>query len=185
MPVSISELINFDPYNVYTSEIKGNSFKSAKFMDALMGLSQYIRTFIFESEMPHQLKDSIAIPFKLDEKKSSELAKLLMEIILGWVYLGDVIKQIGERLQLDQETAKQIAAIVINQIFQPILPQLKQMHIQKFSVQATPGVSNQSQAKSLQNEFRNPEVPRPLPPRPPVIAQPKPSNNVVDLRNKP
>src|SRR3989344_4746860 len=183
MPVSISELINFDPYNVYTLEIKGNSFKSAQFMDALMALNQDIRTFVFESEMPHQLKDSIAIPFKLDEKKSSELAKLLMEIILGWVYLGDVIKQIGERLQLDQETAKQIAAIVINQIFQPILPQLKQMHIQKFSAQVSPEVSNQSVVRPVQNEVRVPEVPKLLPPRPPVVAQPKSSNNVVDLRN--
>lgn len=87
----------------------------------------------------------------LREDQKKDLLRLTRDILLVETYLGDIIGQIEARLKVDPQKAKEIASLVVNRVLQPILGELKEMHIKKFGPQKSAEQSVPPHAPSTPN----------------------------------
>lgn len=133
MPVSLTEAKIYDPYDVYLFAIGNDSLKYAGFNNKIKGLPENIQDFIFDIAPGDFIKDEISIPFGFDQNHSKEIAKIVMELILADTYLGDIVKQITQRIFIDEQKAKIIAGMIVSELFKPILEDLKNKHVEKFA----------------------------------------------------
>ena len=129
-------------------------------------LPENIQEILFDQSTDDTLK-KIADQFQLNQKQVIETARLVRKILIAEIYLGDIVSETASRLQIGENTAREVANQLITELFAPALEDIKKLHMEKF-----PGRPiNQS-------------TPKPLPPS----AQPKQPeqnvnpNNVLDLR---
>lgn len=133
MPVNINEPKIFDPYAVYLDEIGSDRFRYNKLHDKLKSLPEKFQDFIFDTAPGNFIKDRISLPLGLDENQSKETAKIVMDLLVVDFYLGDAVNQIIRRIGVDDQKAKTIAGLIVTELFDPILEDLKRMHIEKFA----------------------------------------------------
>ncbi|MEK7579667.1 MAG: hypothetical protein AAB469_00510 [Patescibacteria group bacterium] len=125
MPTTIYEYKTYNPYDVYLN---------SKGRDPTKNLPEKFQDFIFDATPADFIKDQISAPLILNENQSQELAKIVLELILADIYLGNIVQEIKNRLKItDDQKAKTIAGLIVNGLFAPILEELKKMHIEKFA----------------------------------------------------
>src|SRR3989344_9335254 len=100
MPVLLEESSIYDLYDVYLNQIIGNSFKYQEFHNKLKQLPDNILDFILSTVPGDFIKDRISIPLGLNENQSKEIAVIVLELILTEIYLGNIVEEIENRLQI-------------------------------------------------------------------------------------
>ena len=100
----------------------------------------------------------------LDQNQSSDLSRIVRDVLLADAFLGDFPALISSKLGVDMNTANQIAQKVVSELFAPALEDIKNIQREKFKDRIAQNRSNQSQ-QSPQNT--NTE-----------------QGNVIDLRKK-
>ena len=100
----------------------------------------------------------------LDQNQSSDLSRIVRDVLLADAFLGDFPVSISSQLGVDMNTANQIAQKVVSELFAPALEDIKNIQREKFKDRIAQNRSNQSQ-QSPQNT--NTE-----------------QGNVIDLRKK-
>lgn len=100
----------------------------------------------------------------LGDVQGVELARIIRSVSIGELYLGDFISMIATKLQIDQTKAKEIANMIISQLFGPAIEDIKKVQIQKF------GSSAQSTAPTT-NHYPGEDLP-------------ETGGNIIDLRQK-
>lgn len=115
----------------------------------------------------------------LSELQGQELARIIRDIIIGDLYLGNFIATIATKLQVDQTKAKDIANIIISELFGPVIDDIKQVQIQKFGSSSTNSINRQvvergqsvQQAQDEQQHYPGEDLP-------------ETGGNIIDLRQK-
>ena len=133
MPLNLGESKIYNPYSVYLNQMGNDRFKYRSFHDSLRNLPEKLQDFIFDTMPADFIKDQISVPFGLNENQSKEIAKMVMELILTDIYLGNVVDEVKNRLGIDDQKARTIAGLLVTELFAPILEDLKKMHIEKFA----------------------------------------------------
>lgn len=131
--LNLGESKIYNPYDVYTDQIKDDQIKYLEFHNKLKRSLDSILDFVFNTAPADFIKDRISIPLSLNENQSKEIAKIVMEIIITDFYLGDIVRQIKQRVFVDEQKAKTIAGLIVAELFAPILEELKKKHIEKFA----------------------------------------------------
>ncbi|MEK7659498.1 MAG: hypothetical protein AAB338_02505 [Patescibacteria group bacterium] len=132
MPVSLVESSIYDPYDAYLNYIGDDQFKYKRFNDKIKNLPEKLQDFIFDTMLGDFIKGRISVPLGLSENQSQETAKIVMELIIADLYLGNIVNEVKNRLGTDDQKAKTIAGLVI-ELFTPVLNDLKKMHLEKFA----------------------------------------------------
>ncbi|MBI2003794.1 MAG: hypothetical protein HYS78_02355 [Parcubacteria group bacterium] len=138
MPVTLEEAQIYDPYEAYMRQVIGDSFKYNQLHNKLDALSDNLLDFVFSPEPAEFIKNRVAIPFSLSENQSKETAKIVMDLILADLYLGNIVDEIQNRLKKDEAEAKIIAGLIVTKLFAPILEDLKKIHVEKFAKNLPP-----------------------------------------------
>ncbi len=133
MAVTLEEAQIYDPYEAYISQILDDSFKYNQLHDKLSALPDNLLDFVFSPEPAEFVKDIIATPFNLSEKQTKEVIKIVLGLILTDAYLGNIVGEVQNRLNIDDQKAKTIAGLIVSELFAPILDDLKKVHIEKFA----------------------------------------------------
>lgn len=131
--LNLGESKIYSPYAVYLDRITNDRFKYKKFHDGLKVLPEKLQDFIFDITPADFIKDKISTPFDLNENQSKETAIIVMDLVLSDLYLGNIVQEIQNRLNVDEIKAKTIAGLIVTELFAPILEELKKMHIEKFA----------------------------------------------------
>ena len=105
---------------------------------------------------------TLGLIFDLSENQSSNLSRIVRDIILGDTFIGNMTTEIEKRLNLPPETAQQIRNKIINELFAPAIEDIKKVQREKF-------------ANKIGNQLQTPA------PKPPTDINP---GNVVNLRDK-
>jgi len=100
--------------------------------------------------------------------RGSDIARIIRDVILSDVYIGDMPAQISSKLGVEQNTAVETARAVVSQLFAPVIEEIKKLQLQKFG--KLPGSSTSQQ----------PSIPRPVP----GAELPETGGNIIDLRNQ-
>lgn len=151
MPTKLSEAKIYDPYDAYLFSTGDDRFKNAQLTDKINSSGNNLQDFIFDTAPGDFIKDEVSIPLGLNENQSKSLAIIVLELILADFYLGNVVKTIQERLNIDELKAKTIAGLILTKLFAPILEDLKKIHIDKFARGQSVQQSNQA---PMQNDDR-------------------------------
>lgn len=61
-----------------------------------------------------------------------DVARLIRDVVIADVFLGDMPQEIQRRLGLDPAMAREVANLIVAQVFVPVLEELKQVHRQEF-----------------------------------------------------
>ena len=168
MPISLTEANIYDPYDVYLFIIGNDRSRYARLTDKINSLSENLQDFIFNTVPGDFIKDRISIPLNLNQNQSIEIAKIVLDIILTDVYLGDIVSQNQQRVYIDEQKAKTTAGLIVAELFTPILEELKKKHVEKFGKMMTqpqkqsplPQIQTQTQSQNgdetidLRKEFK-------------------------------
>ena len=147
MSIALEEAQIYDPYEAYMRQVIDDHFKYTQLNDKLVSLPDSLLDFVFSPEPAEFIKDRVAVSLNLNEKQTMEVAKIILEIVVTDLYLGNVVEALKERIGIDEQKAKTIAGLIVAELFAPILDELKKMHIEKFAKnipRQTQSVQNQS-----------------------------------------
>jgi len=101
----------------------------------------------------------------------SDIARIVRDVVLADIYIGDMPAQISSKLGVDQNTALEIARAIVSQLFAPVIEDIKKLQLQKFG--KLPGSSAPQQS------------PQARPPQhKPGEELPETGGNIIDLRNQ-
>lgn len=64
--------------------------------------------------------------------QGADVARLIRDVVIADVFLGDMPQEIQRRLGLDPATAREVANLIVSQVFAPVLEELKQVHRARF-----------------------------------------------------
>lgn len=98
----------------------------------------------------------------LNQNQSSDLSRIIRDILLADAFLGDFPSLISSKLGVDMNTASQIANKIVNELFAPAIEDIKNMQREKFKDRIAQNRSSQAQQPSPNTE----------------------QGNVINLRNK-
>lgn len=151
-----------------------------KFLKKINGIPVLIKNLITSADTVEFLI-IISEQFDLSEEESASLARIIRDVLLTDVFLGDFPAVISQKLNIDIETASQLAQKVINELFAPAIEDIKNMQREKFRDRIV-------QARSSQTPPQPPPGAPLAPPRRPAgFVRPGErvqEGNVVDLRNR-
>lgn len=106
--LTVSEKI-LDPY---LSEPTGYEARSS-FSEDIIKLPENINILLFSGE---KIKD-IAMRYNFDLFQGEILASVVRDIVMGYVFLGDMTTEIEKRLKVDEKTAGEIGDALLSEIF--------------------------------------------------------------------
>lgn len=154
----------YSPTEIDNDIILLDDEKHELFYSKINALPQNIQNILFYLDTEEKLKN-ISTQAKLNQNQSAELTRLVRDILISDVYLGDIVKETQKHLVVSEETAREIANQIISEIFAPALEELKKNHVQKFGKKTENAPTPANPPASNPGNINNP-------------------NNMVDLRNK-
>ena len=152
------------PYVSGVSELGTNTGEIGRFIARVLGLPENIQNIFRNFSTAEFLVDSLAPLFGLNTGQTTELIRILRDILLADLFWGDFSKTISTRLQIDSDTANQIVKAITDGLLTPALEDIKTMQREKFG-----GKINQSSSGQIQ--------------QPPAVSNVE-QGNVINLRNR-
>jgi len=110
-----------------------DEIKIELYMKKVRTLPQSLINTLIKSETADFLEDDLGPSFKLPEDKIENLTRIIRDVILADLFIGNMTSEIGKRLNLDQNTAQQIRDRIIGELFAPAIEDIKKVQREKFS----------------------------------------------------
>lgn len=133
------------------------------FANKFIKLSVNVKDVMISSATAYYL-EFISKNFDLNQNQSSNLSRIVRDILLADEFIGDFPVLISSRLQIDKTVAGQIAGKIVGVLFAPAIEDIKNTQKEKFKDRIVQTKSNQT---------RQP---------PPNVST---EGNVINLRNRP
>ncbi len=154
------------PYDVDIGSLSPPDLE--EFISRTLALPQILGRILTNFSTAEFIEDKLGTVFGLTGNQKKEIARIVRDVILADIYIGDMPAQISSKLGVDQNTATEIARAIVSQLFAPVIEDIKKLQLQKFG--KLPGSSAPQQ----------PSVPRPVP----GAELPETGGNIIDLRSK-
>lgn len=120
----LDEYKYFTPYSIDIfdfSTIEGVKKYLAKFQH----LSEKIENLIFDFSSAEFIQDSLAPTFNLSVEQGKEITRIIRDVLLCYVFIIDMNKEIQNRLNVNPDTADQIASLIISKLFISAIDDIK------------------------------------------------------------
>ena len=141
-----------------------------KFQDKIDTLSKNLYDILIDEKTTDFVKSLIQKYAQLNAQ-GPDVARIIRDVVLADVYIGDMPAEISKRLGVDQNLALEISRAIVSQLFAPVIEDIKKLQLQKFG--KLPGSS------TLQPS------PQARPPQHiPGEELPETGGNIIDLRSK-
>ena len=102
-----------------------------------------------------------------------DVARLIRDVVIGDIFIGDMPKEISNRLGVDQTLAREIANSIVSQLFTPILEDIKKVQNEKYPgrLPVKPIPQPAPQVKPAETHYQGEDLP-------------ESGGNLIDLRSK-
>src|SRR3989338_2186398 len=97
----------------------------------------------------------ISEDFDLSDEQSSDLSRVVRDVLLADVFLGDFPALISSKLRVEASIASQIANKIVNELFAPAIEDIKNMQRGKFKDRIAQVRSSQTQQPPPNTEQGN------------------------------
>ena len=128
--MTIPKYLQFSPFFVYDSKLTEEG--RLKFSEDIEKLPPTLKDLLLSAGTA-ELIESSGKSNSLSEGQTEELSKIIRDVIMAYLYIGDMPSQIAVQANVDTVTARNIANQIVNQLFKPVLTDLKNIQKEKFS----------------------------------------------------
>ncbi len=108
-----SGYLRLDIYSPYDVDMGNSNFDWESFKSRIDKGPKPIKDLIFAPETAQFLQETSG-NFNLSEDQSRELARIIRDTLLATVPVGDTVKEIGTRLQLEPKIAEAVSDSIIS-----------------------------------------------------------------------
>lgn len=171
----------YSPYQVDLEELLLVKENWDIFTNKFMILPINIKDVMISATTAYYL-EFLSKKFGLDQNQSSNLSRIVRDILMTDEFLGDFPMLISSKLKVDMNIANQITAEIVNKLFTPAIEDIKNIQRVKFKDRIAQARNNQ---QAQQPSPRAPST-APIPRRPADLVRPDErvqEGNVVNLRN--
>jgi len=151
------------PFNVDLSNLE---FKKnfTEYFKRVSSLSGPIKDLMANPSTADFIEENLGPSFGLTPEQKTEITRIIRDVLLGDLFIGEMTQEISSRTRLAPDEAKKNVNLIISELFQPAIEDIKKLQAQKFPEKINkPAVSEKPDLKI------EPDINR---------------NNIVDLRNK-
>jgi len=163
MEIPIQQSLVFSPYWV---DLSTSGFDWEKFQDKIDALPEVLYNLLTDEKTSNFIK-TLTQKYAPLSARGADIARIIRDVVLTDIYIGDMPAQISSKLGVDQNTATEIARTIVSQLFAPVIDDIKKIQLQKFGRLPGSGAAQSS-------------TPRPIP----GADLPETGGNIIDLRNK-
>jgi hypothetical protein len=165
--LQLPDFFNLSPY--FVDNLGTPGFNWEKFQDKIDALSENLYGLLVDEKTADFVR-SLTRRYAQLSVQGPDIARIIRDVILTDIYIGDMPAQISSKLGVDQNMALEIARAIVSQLFAPVIEEIKKLQLQKFG--KLPGSS----------------VSQPFPQRPPQHIPgeelPETGGNIIDLRSR-
>lgn len=175
MPIQLNEHIKLSPYFIDNSATPG--FNWEKYQNKIDEIPDSLFD-VLVADTTSELIKSLTQKYIQLSVRGPDIARLIRDVVLADVFIGDMPQELSRRLGVDQQLAREIANQIVSQLFTPVLEDIKKVHNEKF-----PG-------RLPSQNFAPQNLGGQAPAQPPAILHyqgeelPESGGNIIDLRNK-
>lgn len=160
------------PFNVDFSNSKPKNF-FAEYTMKILSLPESIKNILMDSSTAEFIEENLGPNFNLTPEQKTEITRIIRDVLLGDLFIGEMSQNISIRMNLAPDEAKGIKDLIISELFKPATEDIKKLQTERF-----PEKINRPSTPA------EPQVPK-IPDRPDLkIESDINRNNIVDLRNK-
>ncbi len=159
---------DFIPYFVDNSKTPG--FDWERFQDKIDELSENLYNLLVD-EKTADFVGSLARRYAQLNVQGPDIARIIRDVVLADVYIGDMPTQISSKLGIDQNMATEIARAIVSQLFAPVIDDIKKLQLQKFGKLPSSSTPQQAQQTRPPQHIPGEELP-------------ETGGNIIDLRSK-
>jgi len=167
------EKVYATPFNVDLSLPHSKSFFD-EYLEKALSVPESIKNILMATSSAEFIENNLGPNFSMNSKQITEITRLIRDILISELFLGDFPMLISKKLNVDMQTADQMARKIATELFAPAIEDIKEFQKQKF-VSKT-GQFQQPEKQHLSSFYQN---------KPDLKINPEINpNNVIDLRNK-
>ncbi len=164
----ISEGFSLSPYFIDDSKTPGFDWEG--FQDKIDTLPENLYGLLVDEKTAYFIGSLTRSHAQLNVR-GSDIARIIRDVVLADIYIGDLPAQISSKLGVDQNAALEIARTVVSQLFAPVIDDIKKLQLQKFGKLPSSSAPQQSTQPRLPQHIPGEELP-------------ETGGNIIDLRNK-
>lgn len=120
----------YSPYNVDLQELMSNQSSWEVFANKFIKLPRSIKDLMLTNSA--EFLWSLGHRLNLSEDQSSELSRIIRDILLGDIFIGDMAAIISQKLNEDLSAGKSIANEIVRDLFMPAIEDIKRIQKEKF-----------------------------------------------------
>src|SRR5437870_4209139 len=102
------------------------------YVDAVRNLPKPMRQIMMDQSTSRTINEKLAVQFNLSDEQTNELTRIVRDVLISTLFVGDLVVELSKRLGVDQERAPLIANALIAQIFKPAMEDIKSMQVAYF-----------------------------------------------------
>jgi hypothetical protein len=164
MATSAQQDFLLSPY--WVDGLGTSGFDWEKFQDKIDALSENLYNLLIDEATSTFIK-MLTQKYAQLSIQGSDIARIIRDVILTDVYIGDMPAQISSKLGIDQNTALEMARAIVSQLFAPVIDDIKKLQLQKFG-------------KLPSSSQQQPTIPQKVPGE----ELPETGGNIIDLRGQ-
>jgi len=152
----LNSYLSLEPFFAFSD--KDLEIERQGFIDAYSVLPLAIKNIISGSATLQFLL-AIATEFRIQKTKLEGLSRIIRDILIARIYIGDMQNIIRDYLQIDEFLSKTITTRIVSELFSPAISEIKSLQQRTFASRVS-----QPKAQSNSNQINQ--------------------NNIIDLKNK-
>ena len=127
-----TSFLSYIPGEVDLADILKYPMAMREFQAKLDATSEVLHKILF-SDVTFSFLIKTAVEYDLTDDQAKEVSRIVRDILLGDLYLGDMIAQVKEKLGIDEEKARAISNALGEELFTPVLDEIKKLQLKNFS----------------------------------------------------
>jgi hypothetical protein len=118
------------PYNVGIKNLTQSQLSA--YISRSQELPPAIKDILADFSSAEFVEEKVGPKFSLTPEQKKGFTEIVRDILIGDMYMGDMIQEIHERIGLDQSLARNLANDTVNQLFAPALDDIKKIQSERF-----------------------------------------------------
>ena len=119
------------PYTVDLFGLK-ELHQITSYMERAKALPKSMVYVLMDQSTARVINEQIGPQFKLSPDQIKDLTRIVRDVLLSSLYVGNLVQEIGKRLGVDEPTAKQIATALVEQVFKSAMDDIKALQVATF-----------------------------------------------------
>ncbi|MBI2063829.1 MAG: hypothetical protein HYT65_02455 [Candidatus Yanofskybacteria bacterium] len=173
-----NDLLKLSPYSVDGLQTPG--FNYSRFQDKLDTLPEDLVELLLDPATTDFVQ-SLTQKYIQLSVQGPDMARLIRDVTIGDIFIGDMPKEISHRLGIDQTFAREITNLIVSQLFTPVIEDIKKVQNERY-----PG---KLPRQNFAPQNSGGQAPKPTVPPAPATQHyqgeelPESGGNIIDLRN--